>query len=314
MSTAMPETARDPLVSVIIPTFNRRGLVVRAIESALAQTYQNYEIVVQDDGSTDGTADAVAALSGPIDFAWQPNRGLAAARNAAIRRCRGELIALLDSDDAWTTDKLERCVRYLQQQPDVDVVYTPMATVDAEGRVMTGHDKPCKAGWMLDELFENICVHDPAAVFHRRVWERVGGFDESLPVCVGHNFWLRVAVAHKFGVIDEPLAVRTWLKDSLTRAKKARVFRIKAEMLHRFYEEQGGQERLERDRAHRAIAKACFTAGRLSAREGDWAYATRLFFGAVHYRPTLRSRVMYWIADWQRRRRGLARMESRPAA
>jgi glycosyltransferase involved in cell wall biosynthesis len=304
----------DPLVSVIIPTFNRRSLVLRAIDSALAQTYRNFEIIVQDDGSTDGTGDAVATLSGPIAYAWQPNRGLAAARNAAIRRSQGELVALLDSDDVWTTDKLEKCVRYLQQRPEVDVVYTPMATVDADGRVMTGHDKPCLAGWILDDLFENICVHDPAAVFHRRVWERVGGFDESLPVCVGHNFWLRVAVAHQFGVIDEPLAVRTWLKDSLTRAKKARVFRIKAEMLHRFFEEQGGQERLDWARAKRAMAKACLTAGRLTAREGDWAYATRLFFGAVHYRPTLRARVMYWIADWQRRRRGLAKIESRPAA
>jgi glycosyltransferase involved in cell wall biosynthesis len=314
MSTALPDVACEPLVSVIIPTFNRRGLVLRAIESALVQTYRNYEIVVQDDGSTDGTGKAVAGLSGPISYSWQSNQGLAAARNAAIRRSRGGLIALLDSDDVWTTDKLEKCVRYLQQRPDIDVVYTPMATVDAEGRVMTGHDKPCLAGWILDDLFENICVHDPAAVFHRRVWERVGGFDESLPVCVGHNFWLRVAVAHQFGVIDEPLAVRTWLKDSLTRAKKARVFRIKAEMLHRFFEEQGGRERLDWTRAKRAIAKACLTAGRLTAREGDWAYATRLFFGAVHYRPTLRARVMYWIADWQRRRLGFAKIEARPAA
>lgn len=314
MSRGGSETTGDPLVSVIIPTFNRRNLVLRAIESALAQSYRPFEVLVQDDGSTDGTGEAIAALTAPVDYVWQANRGLAAARNAAIRRSRGELIALLDSDDAWTADKLERCVRYLQQHPDVDVVYTPMATVDAAGRVMTGHDKPCKAGWLLDDLFENICIHDPAAVFHRRVWERVGGFDESLPVCVGHNFWLRVAVAHKFGVIDEPLAVRTWLKDSLTRAKKARVFRIKAEMLHRFYSEQGGEERLDQPRARRALAKACFTAGRLAARDGDWAYASRLFFGAVYYRPTLRSRILYWIADWQRRRRGLAKIESRPAA
>lgn len=314
MPTAVSDADRTPLVSVIIPTFNRRDLVLRAIESARTQTYPNLEIVVQDDGSTDGTAEAIAALKLPIAYVWQPNRGLAAARNAAIRRSRGELIALLDSDDVWTTDKVAKCVAYLNQHPDVDVVYTPMATVDADGRMMTGHDKPCQAGWILNELFENICVHDPAAVFHRRVWERVGGFDESLPVCVGHNFWLRVAVAHKFGVIDEPLAVRTWLKDSLTRAKKARVFRIKAEMLHRFYEEQGGRERLDSDRAGRAIAKACLTAGRLTAREGDWAYASRCFFGALHYRPTLRARVMYWLADWQRRRHGLAKIESRPAA
>jgi glycosyltransferase involved in cell wall biosynthesis len=291
----------DPLVSVIIPTFNRRELVRRAIDSVLAQTYRHYEIVVQDDGSTDGTGDALSGLSGQICYEWQPNAGLAAARNAAIRRSQGTLIALLDSDDVWTTDKLQRCVAHLQSHPADDVVYTPMATVAADGRVMTGHSKPCKSGWLLDDLFRDIFIHDPAAVFYRQVWERVGGFDETLPVCVGHNFWLRVAVAHRFGLIDEPLAVRTWLKDSLTRSKKARVFRIKAEMLFRFYEYQGGKERLNRSLAQRALAKACLTAGRLAFREGDGTQAQRLLGGAVYYRPTLRGRAMWLLATCQRR-------------
>jgi glycosyltransferase involved in cell wall biosynthesis len=302
----------EPLVSVIIPTFNRRELVVRAIESVLAQTYRHYEIVVMDDGSTDGTAEAIARLAGPIRYFQQPNRGLAAARNGAIRRSQGPLLALLDSDDAWTSDKLARCVTYLRQHPECDVVYTPMATMNAAGELMAGHDKICKEGWILDELFEEICIHDPAAVFHRDVWERIGGFDESLPVCVGHNFWLRVAVGHRIGLIPEPLAIRTWLKDSLTRGKKARVFRIKAEMLHRFFEEQGGKLRLDRRRACRAIGKACRTAGRLAWREGDWAYASRLYRGAVYYWPTLTARFGYAYTDWMRRRRGLPMIEQRP--
>lgn len=306
--------ATSPLVSVIIPTFNRRELVVRAVNSALEQTYRPIEIIVQDDGSTDGTAEALAALSGPIHYQAQPNRGLAAARNAAIRRSRGELIALLDSDDVWTPDKLEKCVRYLQQHSDCDVVYTPMATMDAQGQLMQGHDKVCKEGWILNDLFEDICIHDPAAVFHRGVWERIGGFDESLPVCVGHNFWLRVAIAHRIGLIPEPLAIRTWLKDSLTRTKKARVFRIKAEMLHRFFEEQGGRDRLDHVRACRALAKTCLRAGRLAMSERDWARASRMFRGAAYYGRTLRARLLYAFADWQRRRNGLPVLETRDAA
>lgn len=304
----------QPLVSVIIPTFNRRDLVIRAIESALNQTYAHREILVMDDGSTDDTADAVRPYLDRVTYLTQANRGLAAARNAAIRHSRGELLALLDSDDVWTPDKLEKCVRYLQQHSECDVVYTPMATMDVDGQLMAGHDKVCKEGWILDELFENICIHDPAAVFHRRVWERVGGFDESLPVCVGHNFWLRVAVAHRIGLINEPLAIRTWMKDSLTRGRKARVFRIKAEMLHRFFAEQGGADRLDHERARRALAKTCWTAGRLAMREGAWNYAARMFRGAVHYRRTMPSRLLFAYTDWQRRRHGLPAIETRDAA
>ena len=133
-------------------------------------------------------------------------------------------------------------------------------------------------------------------------------------MCVGHNFWLRVAMCHRIGLIDEPLAVRTWLKDSLTRAKKARVFRIKAEMLHRFYEEQGGQHRLDPPRARRALAKACWRAGQLARREGDWSLATRCFYGATYYGRTMRARFMLLYANWQRARRNLPMLESRDAA
>src|ERR687897_810012 len=101
----MPETT---CVSVILPTFQRRELASRALASVLAQTYDNFEVIVSDDGSTDGTAEAVASLRDPrIRYAWQPNQGVAAARNAGLRLARGATVAFLDSDDRWLPEHLE---------------------------------------------------------------------------------------------------------------------------------------------------------------------------------------------------------------
>ena len=289
--------ADHPLVSVIIPTYNRRDLVARAIESACTQTYSNVEVIVIDDGSTDGTGDAVQRLGYDVTYLYQSNRGLAAARNAAIKSSRGELVALLDSDDWWLGTKLERCVGYLQAHRNVDVVYTPMLTVDSRGNPMQGHDKKCLQGRLLDELFENVFIHDPAAVFQRTVWEHVGGFDESLPVCVGHNFWLRVAVDHTFGLIDEPLAVRTWLKDSLTRGDRIRGHRSKIDMLTRFYNEHPGRRKLSPERARRSLARAYYSAGKACLSGGDVPLAVRYLREAIRYRPKWgKARFFYVLA------------------
>jgi glycosyltransferase involved in cell wall biosynthesis len=277
----------QPLVSVIVPTFNSREPAVSAVQSALAQSYQHHEVVVQDDGSTDGTTEAIATLNGPISYECQPQRGLAAARNNAIRRSRGELIALLEPRDTWTPDKLEKCVSWLMNHPQADIVYSSTRTAD--------HQNDCLDGWVLAELFDRNFVHDSATVFHRQVWERIGGFDESLASSIGHSFWLRAAVGHRFGLIREPLVVGG-PEDSPT----AKAARIRAEMLFRFYEAQGGRERIERDRARYTIASAGRIAGRLALRDGDGTQAVRLLAGSLYYAPTLWTRVLYLAARLQR--------------
>src|SRR5438132_3254976 len=90
-----------PAVSVIVPTFQRREYVVRAVGSVLAQTYEDFELIVVDDGSTDGTGEALAGLDGRLRYLWQENRGTGAARNTGLRLARGEIVAFLDSDNRW---------------------------------------------------------------------------------------------------------------------------------------------------------------------------------------------------------------------
>ncbi len=120
-----------PTVSVIIPTYNRRAYVQEAIDSVLAQTYTDYEIIVIDDGSTDGTGEALRERYGDkIIYEWQENQGLSAARNRGIESSRGQYIALLDSDDLWMPEKLERQVACLSQHPEVAMVARAYARRD----------------------------------------------------------------------------------------------------------------------------------------------------------------------------------------
>ncbi len=114
----------EPLISVIIPVYNREKYLVEAIESVLRQTWKNVELVVIDDGSTDNTADTALAFEGKINYYYQKNRGLGAARNAGIGHASGDLIAFLDSDDLWLPEKLEKQMDALKQNPKVTMAFT----------------------------------------------------------------------------------------------------------------------------------------------------------------------------------------------
>lgn len=278
-----------PLVSVILPAYNAEAFVAQAVASVRAQTYTDYELLAVNDGSTDRTGEILEELARhfpAMRVIHQANAGLAAARNAAVSQMRGEYIALLDADDLWLPEKLARCMAFLREHPDLSIVYTPMAPFDgATGRRMEGHSKSCRAGRLTAELFQSIFVHDPAAVFHKRVIETCGGFDESLPVCVGHEFWLRVSTKFAFGLIDEPLALRRWSETSLTRSNRLRGRRIKARMLEDFYFHKGGQDFLPRAAAMRRLARVNYSAGKLLLRQFRCREATEHFAKALHFQP-----------------------------
>jgi glycosyltransferase involved in cell wall biosynthesis len=261
----------DPSVSVIIPAYNAAGTVRDAAASVQAQTYDDWEMILVDDGSSDDTWAVLREIADACPQAGalhMEHAGLAAARNRAIAGARGEWIALLDADDAWKPEKLQRCMDYLVTHPELKVVYTPMETVDETGRPMKGHAKPCHAGWLAERLFQSIFIHDPSAVFHRDVIETVGGFDESLPVCVGHEFWLRVATRFEIGLIGEPLAVRGWSERSLTRGNRVRARMTKSHVMDRFYYERGGRELLsDRRKARRRLARVHYATGKILLKE-----------------------------------------------
>lgn len=290
-----------PTVSVIVTTADADGDLSRALESVRAQTQPPMEILIVGDPFHDKLIDLDDGFRERIR--WIDATGsIAAARNAAIRRSQGDLIALLETNAVWAPEKLARCTTALAQSPDDDLVYSPAVLMSPEGtrrQPPSPADMPC--GWILNELFAEPWIVDSAAMFRRQVWERHGGFDESLTVACGQNFYLRAARAHRFALVAEPL-VDVRIAGGISAAEQTRQVREVAEMLHRFYVDQGGEERLDGPRARHVMGELCEMAARLSWAEHNIPMTLRATVGAMHYRPTWRSRLfLYWVL-WRTRK------------
>jgi len=198
-----------PLVSVIIPTYNRKAMLRDAVASVLAQSYRDFELIVVDDGSTDGTADDLRAHRGArVRVIVQPHGGVAAARNSGVRRSRGEYIAFLDSDDLWLPPKLERQMNFMRMSAERQIAQTEEIWIRNGVRVnpMKKHRK--RSGDVFRASLE-LCLVSPSAVLMtRELFQTVGGFDESLPVCEDYDLWLRIARSHHIDLLAEPLVVK----------------------------------------------------------------------------------------------------------
>jgi glycosyltransferase involved in cell wall biosynthesis len=198
----------SPRVSVIIPTFNRRDYLPIALDSVLAQTYTDYEIVIIDDGSTDDTRDILFPYEQRIRYFYQQNSGIAAARNRGIEESRGMYLALLDSDDYWLPGKLACQVEGLEKNPQWGMVATRCSSISPDGRFRR-HNRPGKSGWILIDLFKSNFIRTSSAMITRECLDQVGLFDTSLPECEEYDLWLRIAHRYPIGFINQSLTVYT---------------------------------------------------------------------------------------------------------
>lgn len=198
-----------PLVSTVIPTFDRRYDVVIAVGTALAQTHPAQEVIVVDDGSTDGTAERLREAYGDAVKILRTERlGVSGARNHGIAAARGEYLALLDSDDVWAPEKLERQVAFLEARPDFGMVLTDVVQMDAERKaydVLRRRRFIPEDGDVLRHILRQPALAPSSALLRRRVVDEVGVFDTSLPTAEDIDFHLRVALRFPIGVIAEPL-------------------------------------------------------------------------------------------------------------
>ncbi len=198
----------SPLVSVIIPTFDRKKFLVEAIESVMDGTFRDFELIVVDDGSTDGTGSAVREIGADIKYHRQPNRGVSAARNWGVSISRGRHIAFLDSDDRWMKDKLEVQLGYLAAHPGIRVCHAEEIWIRDGVRVNQGK-RHMKEGGKIFERCLPLCVISPSSILMERgVFDELGGFDEGLPVCEDYDLWLRLTLRHRVGFIARPLVIK----------------------------------------------------------------------------------------------------------
>jgi len=204
--TTQPTT---PRVSVIIPTYNRGWTIKRAVDSVLAQTFRDFELIVVDDGSEDDTAAILAGYGTDIRVIRQANAGVSAARNAGIHAAEGKFIAFLDSDDYWLPEKLHVQIAYFNAQPEVVICQTEEIWIRNGKRVNPKkvHKKP--SGRIFRASLA-LCLVSPSAVMLRRdVFAQIGGFDETLPACEDYDLWLRISVRYPVHLIETPLIIKT---------------------------------------------------------------------------------------------------------
>lgn len=194
-------------VSIIIPTYNQAKYIAQTIDSTLAQTYPNVEVIVVNDGSTDDTAAILVGYGDRIKCISQANRGLAGARNAGFSVAQGEYLLFLDSDDIIPTEKVARHLEQFDKQPEVGVVYSGWQYIDQTGNPLPGDMRPGKQGRLLKELLlSNFYCIPGAAILKRQLIDQVGLFDETLKAEEDIDMWTRIAHAgYKFGYIDELL-------------------------------------------------------------------------------------------------------------
>lgn len=206
--------SKEPLISIVIPTYNRADLIVRSLRSIEAQTYQNIEVVVVDDGSTDTTAQIIkefkAASNRIIKYIYKENGGCASACNTGIKNATAEIFGVLASDDEFIETAVESMVTALLNT-NADYVYSPIYFVYSNGK--TRFTPPVAAGKpdrLVIENFKNPNVSITASLFRKKVIEKAGYLDESLKYNEDSDFYQRVALHYKAAYSNIP-TVRVYL-------------------------------------------------------------------------------------------------------
>ena len=285
-----------PQVSVIVPTYNQAPFVAATVESALAQTYPNVEIIVVNDGSTDDTQSVLAAYSGRIHYVYQENKGLSGARNTGFLASHGDYLLFLDSDDLIHPDKLALHMSLMETEPDFGLSYSAWQQIDESGAQILGEVRPNRQGQLLKELLlRRFFFFASATVIRRACLEEAGLFDESLRWGEDADMWLRLARAgYAFGYLDQPLLQYRIHAQSMTARVSPQQVQGWLAVLNKFF----ADPELPADvRALEAEAYAVLhyeTAGRYY-RQGALAPAQHHLDQAIRTCPALDEE---WLLEW----------------
>lgn len=221
-----------PFISVIIPSFNRKAVLERAIYSVLRQSFTDFELIVVDDGSTDGTEDLVKSIlqhHNQVHYYKINNLGVSAARNYGAQMACGQWLAFLDSDDEWFLNKLELQVQNLEAHPTATLIHTEEIWHRSGQQV----DVPQKYKKQKGDLFEKatqLCVIGPSTVILKaEIFHKLSGFDESFELCEDYDLWLRWTAEHPIFLCEEPLIIKyDGAENQLSKKGQLNYWRIKA--------------------------------------------------------------------------------------
>lgn len=279
-----------PKVSVVVPAYNRADFVGETLDSILAQTYTDYEVIVVDDGSTDDTPTVLAKYRGKnVRVIRQENQGEGAARNTGIFAAQGEYIAFVDSDDLWTPIKLERQMALLTRQSHRCWVYCDAYVFDSETKrtlYVFGERGNQYEGDIARELLLRDFIASPTPVVHRSVFQKVGVFNHN-PRDSDWDMWLRIAAHYPVGRVPEALAGYRIHRNSVSQqsspmfAHRYHISTIKKAVS--FAPDVYGPVQ------NQALAKQYLRTGVALAREGDLSWARKMFLQSIRLSPSMLS-------------------------
>ena len=303
------------MISVIIPTYNRAAFIADAVHSVMNQTRRDLEVIVADDGSTDETAEIVGRLGSSVTFVPLQHRGLPAiARNAGLRAARGELIAFLDSDDVYLSNKLELQATALEAQPDLGMVYSNARffrenSSEPAGYVLDGLPSP--SGHVFAELLRGNFLSTPIVLIRRSCLAAVGFFDERADFFAveDYDLWLRIAAQYPVLFVPGEVAAIRRHSQSISRdvvVLRTRVLRV-LEKMDALYPNLVRQYSSAR---HEAYARSYGAIALAEMQQGGVFSGFRHGLAALSHTLRMPGLGMKEFAAWWRRRR--LRSASRP--
>jgi glycosyltransferase involved in cell wall biosynthesis len=195
-----------PTISIIIPAYNTEHTIIETITSVQRQTFSDFEIIVINDGSTDGTLEVIKTIKEPrLKVFSYENCGVSSARNHGISQAKGEFIAFLDADDLWTPDKLELQLAALQKKPEIGVAYSWIYNMGEKGEFFqVGHQVFFEGNVLAELLISNFLANGSNPLIRKQAIESVGKFDSTLTYGEDWEFYLRLAVHWSFVVVPKP--------------------------------------------------------------------------------------------------------------
>ncbi|MBN1912735.1 MAG: glycosyltransferase family 2 protein [Pirellulales bacterium] len=278
-------------ISVVIPAYNASRHIHETLDSVLAQTFTDYEIIVIDDGSTDHTPEILKQYGANITVVRQTNRGRAAACNAGVRIARGEWIALVDADDVWLPEKLEQqvveCGNYAMS-------YTDSVTFGENcEEVVKSLVTPAYSGYVVGELLLGNFITGSSVVIRKDVFLEEGGFDESYCCVQDWPLWLKICAKHELGYLAEPV-VRYRIHDEATSANARRTVMTRNRVLREAFG-PGGVGEPYRHLRRAAYANSYLVGVHYAGMAGNGGFATSCALHAVLAQPT-RQANWKWLA------------------
>ncbi|HAL45121.1 MAG: hypothetical protein A2Y12_03425 [Planctomycetes bacterium GWF2_42_9] len=255
-----------PNISVCIPTYNREKLLKQTLDSVFAQTYKDFEVVIVDDGSTDGTKQMLENSGYNVRYYWQKNSGDAATRNKLISLAEGKYISFLDSDDLLFPDSLERLAAAMPAGTEDTIVYGPYVAIDENGKLLYRKKRKLYSGKITSQLFNNILIHSCGSLFPTKILQEAAGFNTLYPVCSDYDLWLRLSLKCDFIAVNEPVFMRRRHRGNLSKISFENR-NIEYHILEKFYYYGGGKEIIPARAALNRLGKEQYRAARSSIQE-----------------------------------------------